>query len=163
MNTMATAACPQNSTSQGTTEVLKYLWTEWPKIPVHTATYLMVQRWTWNTRGHSGKGACPHHTSTYPEVQLRTCDTSRPQWNKVAVHILWYNCGFVTLVETVAKAYPSFTVKVFSTVSTSLGFVCVCVCVCERERKGESEYAICPTSILHYRCITVRNVTAMPF
>lgn len=94
------------------------------------------------------KGACPHFTSTYPEVQIQTCDTSRPQWTKVAVHILWYNCGFVALVDTVAKILIQHSISFSHCQSFQHNlhqsrFLCehehACVGMCVCMRRGERE------------------------
>lgn len=93
------------------------------------------------------KGACPHHTSTHPEVQLQSCDTSRPQWTKVAVHILWYKCGFVTLVDTVAKILiqRSISFSHYQSFQHNLhqSRFCVSVHVCMCERGGRERKRVC--------------------
>lgn len=133
MDTVGTGACP-HSTSQGTTVDLEYSWTQWPKEPVHSTPQHILR--------------CKYRPVILPDHsglrwQFTSCGTTVALW-----HLQTQQPKF-----SFNTAYPSVTVKVFSTIYTSLGFVCesehvhtrTCVCVCMTRGEGEGgrarEYA----------------------
>jgi hypothetical protein len=84
MDTVAKDAFPHNNTSQGTNVDLKYSWTQWPKIPVHTTIHPGYNCGLEILVDTVAKDAFPHHnTSQGINVDLKYLWTL---WPKVPVH-----------------------------------------------------------------------------